>query len=162
MLSDLDIIKEIENRLKISLKQVDYAKILNKDIKWRGKEYGIPAFSIDNNNNVVGLGLDCLNINEILELITGFLSIQLLSLKKTNCIHYTFLSRFKQLRYLNLSECLIQNVLLPDCLIYLDLSFSNLLEVTDLKGLTNLQILNLTGIQSICNAPCCQDTDLKK
>jgi internalin A len=138
MASDLEIIREIEEILGVRLEQVDYAEIYKQDSN--GFRNGIKAYSLDGNQQVIGLSLDSLTIDKVIGLIVQLASIQTLSLEMTFCDDFYFIEELSMLRVLNLC-------------------FNRITDLKVIKSLTNLtnlnltwnQITDLTGIRNLIN-----------
>ena len=139
-MSELHLIKEMEEVFGFQLNRVE-----NLDDVFKG----IRKYYLDENNNVIALGIDFCPISLLPNnYLLRFDSLQKLSLISTKLSDYTVLSELKGLTNLNLSNNNLTDVeFLKELkgLTNLNLSNNNLTDyelLKELKGLTNLNLSN--------------------
>ncbi len=119
--SDLEIIKQLETELGVTLEKIEMGEIEEK----MRKDRIINAYALDEEGRVKGLGLDNLRLSEPqIQLVSQLRFLELASFVDIHLKDYSFLSSLTQL-------------------IYLDLMGNKLTDVSFLSSLTQLTYLNL-------------------
>ncbi len=150
MSTDLEIIKELQAQTGVDLKKVEFKDINKKE---NGLYIsGLRAFSIDSEDNVIGLSLDYTTMESAqIELIFKLANLQTLSLKSCDFKDFTLLKKLEGLTSLDLSsnkisDCSFLNELTS--LNSLNLNSNEISDFSFLKELTSLNTLNL-GVNKI-------------
>ncbi len=152
-MTNLQIIKQIEQQNNICLKQLPHNKIYDKVGNLFIKEQvgepgqkGVSAYSLDSKESVTALCLDHISNNDFdYSILTKFNKIETLSVQGAN-FDMKVLSNLKNIKRIDLSFCGLNNISFLQNLVnleYLDLSNNNISEISSLKNLKNLTNLNL-------------------
>ena len=145
-MTDLEIIKKIEQQTRIKLKKVEFDKIEKKEFP--DILHGLKACSIDEKNNVIGLRLDYMILeSDTINSIIRLKSLKKISIKGSYTKDYTFLKELTNLSSLDLRNNNLSDVSFLKELTHLsslDLSYNkNIKDYTFLKELQNLSSLDL-------------------
>jgi Leucine-rich repeat (LRR) protein len=144
-MSDIEIIRQMEAKLGITLKQVTPEAITQKEDL--GYLKGLRAYALDEQGRVRGLSLDYLYaVSDVIGYFQHLQQMTFLSLRGYNDEDYTFLAKLIQLTTLDLCKTEVSDLtVLKDLknLTTLDLSFIKVRDHTILKDLKNLTTLNL-------------------
>jgi internalin A len=141
MTSDRELIKQLEKEIGRELDEKKFEKI--------GEVYS-QGFETSENGDVVGLGLDGIELEPVPASLLKFRHLKKLSLYETQLRYFPFFQGLINLTHLYLRENPIQdyNFLQGlNNLTHLDLSFNQLTDISFLQGLSNLTHLDLSSNQ---------------
>jgi small GTP-binding protein len=148
-MSDLDRIREIEERFGFPLRHVELESLFEDDFRQNSFTRGIRSYCTDGNGNVTALALDFSPLFLLPEnFLSNFKQIQRLNLNGSYLANYSFLRKMESLRTLELRRNRISDVS-PlkglKSLASLDLSMNRITDPSDLGELDSLTSLNLWG-----------------
>ena len=130
-MTDLQILKELENQLNVEFEEIDINVIYSNNWEKTAK------YSIDNQFNIIGLKIFDIKIDDLL-LISKLINIETLSLRENKITDISVLENLKQIRSFDLSNNQIK-----------DISVLENLKQIDWLNLSNNQIKDISPIKSL-------------
>jgi Leucine-rich repeat (LRR) protein len=151
--SDLELIKQLEHELGFTLEVQEYEKI---------HEYNYRGFTVDKNNQVIGLNLDEIILDPVPVSLPSFRHLKKLRLSDNKLKDFSFLLRLSDLTLLILRKNQITDISFLqslDKLIHLDLTYNQIKDISFLQGLNKLeklflgynQIVDISFLQGLNN-----------